>query len=1677
MYYNISDEIRDEIREVLTNNNISNDEKKSIIVDIFAKLFGSEPTPAMPDNMSDDAIQFDPEYAAGYNLGKWFASETYKNYGHEPNTENMIDLPKRERMKILESVSTKLPKDQRLMNIIGDILTPEEKIKLIIDLFMEPDENQKPGQGQGQSQGQPQQNQQNNDDSGDEQDDQNQQNQQNNGGSGDEQDNQNQQNQQNQQSGGASDSESGDDNDSDASDNQQGGASGEQKDDNNQEQNQQSGGGSGDEQDDQNQQNQQNQQSGGGSSKQGDDKNNQSDQSSGSSSSSEQDGGDDDQSGASDEYGDEEGSDESGDDSGKSAQEELDDLLNTDKDSEANSANNDFDFGDDVMGNDHVISEEDGNKIRNSENATVAETDKNFAKEGETSIDLIDDLYDQIKAKLTAEEREFVDKVNNDLKQKVQRAKKGIINWKKVLRKFMNSQADVYEKGSLRKNLYTMTGIGLHHPRATKQLNKCVVYIDTSGSVNNEQTQLVPLMLAEIGKIAKDCGFTSVDVNLFHHDVYTDVDDPIIISMTKNIKPSTTLRKDWGILANDGGTDIQKVYKSIEKNYTRNGKLNPGVATIIIITDVEGIMDSGTVSNYVKRFDKSVFKKMVYIIYDRYKDVHRGQLTTKVDSVLSPYSKHVEIGLADFKRQIKARFTNESINDMKRYKNKFLREASLADRRKAREEQKNIVQSGDTEKIADVLRKDAIAGGRILGAGANDKYFKYIKDVIANIFPDWQEVTEERSVKGGLYYITDDNNVYIGGDVTNANINKIIDLCTELLGVGSKIEGLYGNIILRNNMKFEGFPKNFPNTVYGDITLNMLPNMVSFDNAPTEGIQNAVINVNNKVIEKQNEYAMLLKSKGTRVKCASLLMNSKNESLIEAVNERKNLAQKYINESIPVIGGMLFKPTKGRFEQNLRKDNPNISDQEFETIFKNRAATSKHNKEIFDNVLVNFGLGSLTKDDITVISKRDDVKGALSVLVKNSGAEAYNRYVSLVDDIENKSADKAFKDSYIYKVIRDAKDTGVNVTEDGLRVFLDDDDNIIAVAIVSKKKLDNGKKLKYLYYGIGDSKNLYDEFMIQDALVKRSNIYKRRVVEPFNSFGFSNKNKPSSSDATIRRFLYQIVFVKIASLLKLELQANANFGSYSYVNNNDIFVEKYNDDGDALLKFIVKDGCSVNGTQIGYKHRRDFIDLNNRFPTLIFSKLNNSDVTHFDKYFEKNPDFGKIFTESFLRMVVSSLGLFSEDQLNTMSHNRLELIVNSVLDIPLNDTFFSSLRPIDKLVFEYTSFAPLAGAIKKIIEFHLPSSLMLSYNNNKIINRAGKHNKESEGVTVARRVFDEYMKSNPNKAYDVAQKVRAYHAEEFKDNGYDASTMSEDEIFNVYFDEILPNVMYITNENILYIDSIIKGESIREVLGGVYGDESVVDDIISGMEKDMHTLKAAYDIIYRKTKQVSDIQFIEEKLDQGVKILNKAISDWIDSLDSNVLSSSGNFSTNAAKRREVEKAIDKLTKDLSTSTEYVYNTITGRKGNFRDVILNNKADRYVKTKKVKRYSSAKMLDEIMDKINLVRANVLDKVSNIDVNNVDDPVFSTFVDYIDTYFDVMDNLVNVVASSKDSNYIRTVFDMLENLYNRMNTLIKATDEEKMIEICVDGDESIYSIFRRIFVLNKNIKTGKVKLNVV
>ena len=1584
--YNISDEIKMRMKDVLSDNNISNEEKKHIIVDIFAELFGKQQS--SQQSQDDDSFKYDPEYAAGYNLGKWFASETYKNHGHEPNTENMIEIPKRERMRLLESFGQKIPKDERLFGIIGNNLSIDQKIQMIIDLFMEPED------GNNNQQQNQQQNQQNNQ----------------------------QQNQQNQEDD-SQDTNDSSSNSNDDVDNQNG--SGNQSQD--------------DESDD-------------------DDVDNQN----GSGSQSQDDDGDDadNQNGSGSQSQDDEGDDDSYDDEGDG--DELDDLLNSSKASENNSSNNDYDFGDVVMGNDHVISQEDGENIRQSENAKVTNNDKRFGEEGETSIELLDDLYDSIKSKLTDEDKEIVQKINNDLKQKILRAKKGIIDWKRVLHKHMNSLADEYEKGGLRKNLYTMSHIGLYHPKPKKQLKKCVVYIDTSGSVNNSSTQLVPLMLAEIGKIAKDCHFSSVDVNLFHHSVYTDVNDPDVIDRTKNIKPSRTLKKDWGILSEDGGTNIQEVYRSIERNYIKDGKLKREVSTIIIITDVEGIMESGYVDRFKDKFSKSVFKKMIYIIYDRYKDVHKGMLTAKVDEVVSPYSTHIEIGLNDFKRQIKARFTNESNKDIKDMRKIYLNEASLADRRKSRDEQKAIIQSGDQEKISDVLRKDAIAGGRIIGGGANDRYFKPIKDIVGRIFPMWEETNDSHLLsKGNLYYITDEMNIRIGTNVNKDNIDNFAVLCDRLYNeVGCKVEELYGDVIIEHDPTFKKFPPYFPDVVNGKLVLSTLINMETFKGAPTRVVK-AIVHTNRYIYMEEKAYVNLLRKRGAIVRSLSGVV----ESMSQIVNERILLGESYIKENVAT---KMILPS-------------------YRTIGKNDDASNRktldvirmHNEWVNKNVLLKYGvqLGSISDEEFSIVDNPLDVRKLINHLFDGSVVVSLKNAHKIANDII-KSDKKVPINPKLLALLKSISGDGKSPKEkynQGIRIFTDSNNTITMVILVSKKNISDNHKYKILYLN-NRGKHIIDPVEIENVISERYEIYTNQLQSMMEKYGFNphtlaNKDKTR----TIRDMLTKILAVTACKYLGYKLR-NDSYDYTKYIKNIDdhFLIKDYVPQSFNSSEVKKQKGYSILGVMWGKSAeevkqmervggRYVFKDGTLAMGNGLIPYTETEELKKFNSRIDENADIASMFTDDFLRMVVYALNVFPYNSVASMNRESLVSVVNRSLFVQQKDTLFVKMSDIENLKkdYDYNFLTLFADRLQKSIDVMMPY----------------------EHIKSIADTFDNVrgMVNSSDNLYqypDIKGKLDKYSDDEktFLENRYQKSVnylsgvtgeRKLDDALNVYVSDILPDKLDWIYDEVAKIEDVIKQTKVKSIFSKYEID---IDNVNS-------TISMVSSIVSNLVKKMDG--------ETDVYIIRKGIPEYIDNIVKKV-ALMGNIFAEFLSSKKDNRTIDTFNNGITQ----MYDAFKGMLG-IEDIDKEMKG--YYKRRMVKKVKSSPKGDKSSNQVantsqgsnggvNLdkLRKSFLDVVSefsdainNVDPNNGKNPKlinkFNTFMSDFD--YSVKSVIEKIdAAKSSYAEFDKNVYDkvnlLVRGMYDVINSVNDGVNDSLVIDLCVLGSNSIDGIMGDIDNININ-----------
>ena len=1357
---------------------------------------------------------------------------------------------------------------------------------------------------------------------------------------------------------------------------------------------------------------------------------------------------------------------------------------------------------DDLMKGEHVIRKDLADRMRKELNAKPSDTEWGLGNDLESvereNFPLIDGILKRAQ-KNAKDERQakkiagYIEKI----KGKIKSSREGIIDWKEALSEFVQAASYKLQKGDMRKNLAVHRNIyAFTRERVYDSLDKCVVYIDTSGSVNNSQTQLIPVMAGELQKLTSECELNAVDIHLFDDSVYSEHYD---------VTRETINNEDWGIdgASAGGGTDIQDVYAHINDNYVDDyGELIEGVSCVVIITDYSGMMYSGDIKPYLDQFSDDTLTRMCYVVYiDGYTDLkkyenNRQDVIDDIASCVSELSQFYDITLANFIKQIKG----DSMNYVKESLDELDWDDFGSDFPEV-DDEPNLSVDDIMKMDIDIdnakVRVNNIRTAR--DAGDIGLVFPELKSTIDKYLGDCKMVSTLSGmdfITYNAYYVDDEGELYIRKDFNNRNINDLYELIKN-----ANVKALYGNLSIVGDSQFRGFPENFPSVLRGKLELFMLPNMMTFDNAPTEGIEEANINVNKKIVRKQNEYAMMLKRKGTKVKCLSLVSKGlSNESLQEEVDRRLSMANMYIKESIAGgVGGMLFPQTRGRFAQKLKKDNPNMTFTDFIKVMKPRLATNKRNKEIYDNILFDYGLGSLDKEDVQIIKDPKEVRESLVQIIKGSGAESYKRFTDVVNAIDSGVAAEEFKKSYAYNAIKDSIDKGITVNQEGLRLFLDGSDNIIAVLLVSKNKMDNGKKIKFLYYGFDGLEGAYDEFMIQRELLKRFDQYKNGVVVPFAEYGFGNNNKSKGDNATLGRFLYTIIFNKILDMLDIPRHASTKDVYYKYLDPNvsrQLFAAQFHDatkdgrqrhdKGRALLNYVIADGYYAENSVIRRSNSgRYVIDMAGKFPAKAFSKTEN-----YMQYFKEDVDFGQIFALDFLRIIVSVLGLYSDEEIKKMGRAKLGSIVNAARDVKVNDTLLSILRPEDKLSYEYTSFLPLVGDIKKVIDFRLPSSLISAFNNNKRIYRSMLNDVDVDGdVDLGRTVIgdmtpDEFA-SFANLNRSGISLISTINSE------YGKTTSSPEETISVYFDSVFDEELRNASSVLEYVDSVIADRSFKKSLVDVYNDRYVVDGILKELDSVTNSCKAVYDIMTRNVKKMSEIQAVSEGIPSSLHAFNSVLKGYYDSLYTiTELVGDPSAKENVKKRKVIADAVKKLTSDVSKNLAALYKTLSNNSGNLKDILDNPRnVSKYVGARRIKRDAKSSVqrpnvistskdminIQDDIDRIDMLKDQCVDVINAVDTFNVDNPMFGSFVLSISRFFDVVDVVADYAKESDNVVFVEDVHKLLVNLADAMHSVIESDGNDSRIEtFCMDGDLSMYNTFAALISKSKDIKTGKLQV---
>lgn len=617
-----------------------------------------------------------------------------------------------------------------------------------------------------------------------------------------------------------------------------------------------------------------------------------------------------------------------------------------------------------LMSGAHVVDKSVGDEIRKENGIMPKDPDWGLSNDEDAMVKeafpLINDIFKSYP-KDTEEERETAETFKNKIQGRIRKSREGIIDWKRALQEFVSEKSKKHKKGPIRKNVYDTTGIALRHRvKDYTNYNKCVVYIDTSGSVNNSETQLIPIMAGEIAKIMKDCHFRTVDIHLFDDYVYDTHYD---------IDYYTVADENWGIEGvDDGGeTNIGQVYKHIKDTYIEDGELLPDVSAVIIITDVSGMQYSGSIKPYLKYFGEGALSRMLYVIYNDYSSKFISEINKTMEGLVSKESQFFVIPVEAFKKQL---LGESMIQEVNKYKiNEAL--GSIDSIKKKKEARAQIDDRSEAER-AERLRKAELQGARAIGKLEN--FIPEVISIIERYFPGFSSAKEYNSVVNNknTYYVTDDVHIIINGDFDNSNINNLFEACGKLT-----IDQIIGDIVLRRPRNFVGFPKGFPKEVVGSIIIQNAPRFASLENMPKTVTGDIHLKeIRSKFIDDDavdEYYATVGKEVPDFYKRNNLgkvfqdEQNAEtNESMMDEILNRFNMGQAYLNEAMGKLSPIIpsrAKPQSGSKMSMSEWDRLNV--------------VAKKNKAIVEDVInpiISIPWGDLDDDSIEVIKGVENIK-------------------------------------------------------------------------------------------------------------------------------------------------------------------------------------------------------------------------------------------------------------------------------------------------------------------------------------------------------------------------------------------------------------------------------------------------------------------------------------------------------------------------------------------------------------------------------------------------------------------------------------------------------------------------------------------------------------------------------
>jgi len=445
----------------------------------------------------------------------------------------------------------------------------------------------------------------------------------------------------------------------------------------------------------------------------------------------------------------------------------------------------------------HVISKEDADEIRKELNAKETSTDLGATGTDEDVEELIDLKrgLDRMNGRANhkagdAEDYKKTDGAFDAQIRKVKASTEGPIDWKAVFKDFTKVLSHEHERKHFRKNLAVRAGIYAKNSyRKRSDFEKCVVYVDTSGSAYG----FVQVMIQELARLLDDCNFESMDVRLFSDSVYKSY---------LNLDPTDVVDGKLKIEVSSGGTSLDAVYKNISKKYCDEyGEINDGISAIVILTDVSGIW--GTyVELSESDLDTDCKEKMFYAVYDE-SSRSREEVEGVVRDAIDEDSGFIIVCLENLISSLKGdESVSESMNEgrleFSDYDNK---DDNPTNEPKSEE---------DEEKI---FKRLGLHTARLSGnyEGASPEIVATLKEYLPNVSPVSNEAT--LSTKENTYFIDDDEIVSIHMNLTNDNIQNFLLTCEKV-----KYGRLIGNVNI-SDITIENLPDSFPVEVDGDFSI------------------------------------------------------------------------------------------------------------------------------------------------------------------------------------------------------------------------------------------------------------------------------------------------------------------------------------------------------------------------------------------------------------------------------------------------------------------------------------------------------------------------------------------------------------------------------------------------------------------------------------------------------------------------------------------------------------------------------------------------------------------------------------------------------------------------------------------------------------------------------------------